>query len=63
MKIYENLKSYVNVRSKIKKSRLSLTWRRRDNVQIKQTSYHIRNKVKYRVKTGYLNGKIPNGSE
>ena len=40
-----------------------VTWRRLDNVQIKQTSYHIRNTVKYCVKIGYLNGKIPNGNE
>ena len=38
-------------------------WRRLDNVQIKQTSNHIRNAVKYCVKTRYLNGKIHNGSE
>ena len=38
-------------------------WRRLDNVQIKQTSNHIRNAVKYCVKTRYLNGKIPDGSE
>ena len=38
-------------------------WRRLENVQIKQTSNHIRNAVKYRIKTGYLNGKIHNGSE
>ena len=36
------------------------TW---DNVQIKQTSNHIRNAVKYFVKTCYLNGKINNSSE
>ena len=29
--------------------------RRLDNVQIKQTSNHIRNAVKYCVKTGYFN--------
>ena len=34
---------------------------RLDNVQIKQTSYHIRNAVKCCVKTRYLNGKIHNG--
>ena len=38
-------------------------WRRLDDVQMKQTSYHIRNTVKYCVKTSYLNGKIPNVSE
>ena len=38
-------------------------WRRLDNVQIKQTSNHICNAVKYCVKTCYLNGKIHNGSE
>ena len=38
-------------------------WRRLDNVQIKQTSNHIRNAVKYCVKTHYLNGKIHNDSE
>ena len=38
-------------------------WRRLDNVQIKQMSNHIRNAVKYCVKTRYLNGKIHNGSE
>ena len=37
-------------------------WRRLDNVQIKQTSNHIRNAVKICVKTRYLNGKIHNGS-
>ena len=37
-----------------------VTRRRLDNVQIKQTSYHFRNTIKYCVKTGYLNGKIPN---
>ena len=36
---------------------------RLDNVQIKQTSNHIRNAVKYCVKTRYLDGKIHNGSE
>ena len=41
----------------------SFIWRRLDNVQIKQTSNHIRNAVKYCVKTRYLNGKIHNGSE
>ena len=40
-----------------------VTWRRLDNVQIKQQSCHIRSTVKYCVQTGYLNGKIPNGSE
>ena len=40
-----------------------VTWRRLDNVQIKQTSYHIRNTVKSCFETGYLNSKIPNGSE
>ena len=38
-------------------------WRRLDNVQIKETSNHIRNAVKYCVKTRYLIGKIHNGSE
>ena len=38
-------------------------WRRLDNVQIKQTSNHTRNAVKFCVKTRYLNGKIHNGSE
>ena len=38
-------------------------WRRLDNVQIKQTSNHIGNAVKYCVKTGYLNDKIHKGSE
>ena len=38
-------------------------WRRLDNVQIKQTPNHIRNAVKYCVKTRCLNGKIHNGSE
>ena len=38
-------------------------WRRLDNVQIKQTSKHIRNAVNNCVKTRYLNGKIHNGSE
>ena len=38
-------------------------WRRLDNVQIKQTSNHIRNAVKYCVKARYLNGKIHNCSE
>ena len=38
-------------------------WRRLDNVQIKQTSNHIRNAVKYCVKTRYLNSKIHNSSE
>ena len=33
------------------------------NVQLKQTSHHIRNAVKYCVKTRYLNGKMHNGSE
>ena len=33
------------------------------NVQIKQTSNHIRNAVKYCVKTRYVNGKLHNGSE
>ena len=37
-------------------------WPRLDNVQIKQTSNHIRTAVKYCVKTGYLNGKLHNGS-
>ena len=32
-------------------------------MQIKQTSNHIRNAVKYCIKTRYLNGKIHNGSE
>ena len=40
-----------------------VTWRRLDYVQIKQTSNHIRNAVKYYVKRRYLNGKIHNGSE
>ena len=40
-----------------------VAWCWLNNVQIKQMSYHIRNAVKYCVKTGYLNGKIPNGSE
>ena len=40
-----------------------VTWRRLENVQIKQTSNHIRNTVKYCVKTGYLNGKIHNDGE
>ena len=38
-------------------------WRRLDSVKIKQTSNHIRNAVKYCVKTRYLNGKIHNVSE
>ena len=38
-------------------------WRRLENVQIKQTSNHIRNDVKYCVKTRYLNGKIHYCSE
>ena len=45
MKTYENVKNDVNVRIQIKKPRLShvwLFWRRLDNVQIKQTSNHIR---------------------
>ena len=37
--------------------------RRLDNVQINKTSNHIRNAVKYCVKTRCLNGKIHNGSE
>ena len=56
----------VNVRIKIKKPSsfpCLVIWRRLDNVQIKQTSNHIRNAVKYCVKTRYLNGKIHNGSE
>ena len=40
-----------------------VTWRRLNNVQIKQTFYHIRNTVKYWVKTCDLNGMIPNDSE
>ena len=40
-----------------------VTGRRLNNVQIKQTSYHFRNTDEYCVKTGYLNGKIPNGRE
>ena len=31
-------------------------------MQIKPTSNHIRNAIKYCVKTRYLNGKIHNGS-
>ena len=66
MKTYENVKCDVNVRFKIKIRpsfpRLVI-WRRLDNVQIKQTSNHIRNTVKYCVKTRYLIGKIHNGSE
>ena len=38
-------------------------WRRLDNMQIKQTSDHFRNAVKYCVKTRYLNGKMHNGSK
>ena len=38
-------------------------WRRLDNVQIKQTSNHIRNAVKHCSKTCHLNDKIHNGSE
>ena len=56
----------VNVRRKIKKPPsfpCLVFWRRLDNVQIKQTSNHIRNAVKYCVKTRYFNGKIHNGSE
>ena len=64
MKTYENVKYDVNVRIKIKKPRLSHVWLFGvDNVQIKQTSNHIRNAVKYCVKTRYLNGKMHNGSE
>ena len=66
MKTYENIKCDVNVRIKIKKPSLFpclVILRRFDNVQIKQTSNHIRNAVKYCVKTRYLNGKIHNGSE
>ena len=65
MKTYENVKCDVNVRIKIKKLRLFHVWLFGvdDNVQIKQTSNHIRNAVKYCVKTGYLNAKIHNGSE
>ena len=37
--------------------------RRLVNVQIKQTSNHIRNTVKFCVKTRYLNDKIHKGSE
>ena len=40
-----------------------VTWRRLNNVQIKQTFYHIHNTVKYCIKTGDLNGKIPNDRE
>ena len=64
--IYENVKFGVNVRIKIKKQETFpclVIWRRLDNVQIKQTSNHIRNAVKYCVKTRYLNGKMHNGSE
>ena len=53
MKTYENVKCDVNVRIKIKKPRLfpCLVIRRRlDNVQITQTSNHIRNADKYCVK-------------
>ena len=66
MKRYENVKCDVNVRIKIKTPRLlhvKVIWRRLDNVQIKQTSNHIRNAVKYCVKTRFLNGKIHSGSE
>ena len=66
MKTYESEKCDVNVRIKIKKPRLLhvlVIWRRLDIVQIKQTFNHIRNAVKYCVKTRYLNGKIHNGSE
>ena len=67
MKTYENVKYDGNVRIKIKKPSLShvwlYIWRRLDNVQIKQTSNHIRNAVKHCVKARYLNGKRHNGSE
>ena len=66
MKTYENEKCDVTVRIKIKEPRLLhvlVIWRRLDNVQIKQTSNHIRNAVKHCVKTRYLNDKIHNGSE
>ena len=66
MKTYENVKCDVNVRIKIKKPRLFHVWLfgvDLDNVQIKQTSDHIRNAVKYCVKARYLNGKMHKGSE
>ena len=61
MKTYENVKCDVNGRIKIKKPRLFHVWF--DNMQIEQTSNHIRNAVKYCVKKRYLNGNIHNGSE
>ena len=64
MKTYENVKYDANIRLKIKKPRLfHVLLFGVDNVQIKQTFNHIRNAVKYGVKTRYLNGKIHNGSE
>ena len=54
MKTYENVKYDVNARIKIKKPRFFpclVIWRRLDNLQIKQTSNHILNAVKYCVKT------------
>ena len=60
----ENIKCDVNVSIKIKKPRFFHVWLFGvDNVQIKHTSNHIRNAVKYCAKTCYLNGKIHNGSE
>ena len=62
----ENVKCDVNVRIKIKNPHffhVLVIWRRLDNVQSKQTSNHIRNAVKYCVKTRYLNGNKNNGSE
>ena len=65
MKTYENVKCDVNVRidQETPSFPCLVIWRRLDNVQIKLTSNHIRNAVKYCVKTRYLNGKIHNGSE
>ena len=64
MKSYENVKCDVNIRIKIK-NRLFHAWLFGfdDIVQIKQTSNHIRNAVKYCVKTRYIYDKIHNGSK